>query len=65
LVGHHGAEISKRVDIYATAIHNGMTVDGVSDLDRSYSPPLGSAWDALQAATEAWMRMQAESGGRS
>ena len=59
LVGHRGAEISKRVDIYATAIHNGMTVDGVSDLDLSYTPPLGSPWDAIQIATQTWTRGRA------
>jgi NADPH-dependent 2,4-dienoyl-CoA reductase/sulfur reductase-like enzyme len=49
-VGHRGAEIAKRVDTYATAIHNGMSVDAISDLDLSYTPPLGSPWDAEQAA---------------
>jgi NADPH-dependent 2,4-dienoyl-CoA reductase/sulfur reductase-like enzyme len=57
LVGHRGAEIAKRVDIYAAAIHNGMTVDAVSDLDLSYTPPLGSPWDAVQAAAQAWTGM--------
>ena len=60
----HGAEIAKRVDIYATAIFHGMTVDAVSDLDLSYTPPLGSPWDAVQMATQAWVRQHsaAESG---
>jgi hypothetical protein len=26
------------------------------DLDLSYTPPLGSPWDAVQAATQAWSR---------
>jgi NADPH-dependent 2,4-dienoyl-CoA reductase/sulfur reductase-like enzyme len=59
LVGHRGAEIAKRVDIYATAIHNGMTVDAVSDLDLSYTPPLGSPWDAVQIAAQTWQRQMA------
>jgi hypothetical protein len=33
-----------------------MTVAGLSDLDLSYSPPLGSAWNATQVATQAWVR---------
>ena len=33
-----------------------MTVDGMSDLDLSYTPPLGSPWDAVQMATQAWVR---------
>ncbi|MET9829449.1 FAD-dependent oxidoreductase [Streptomyces sp. NPDC006385] len=55
LVGQRGAEISKRVDTYATAIFHGMSVDGVSELDLSYTPPLGSPWDAVQVAAQAWM----------
>jgi hypothetical protein len=33
-----------------------MTVDQLSDLDLSYTPPLGSPWDAVQAAAQAWVR---------
>jgi len=56
LFGHRHAEIAKRVDIAATAIFHGMTVDAVSDLDLSYTPPLGSPWDAVQLGTQAWTR---------
>lgn len=56
LVGTRGAEISKRVDTYATALHHGMTVAAMSDLDLSYTPPLGSPWDAVQMASQAWER---------
>jgi NADPH-dependent 2,4-dienoyl-CoA reductase/sulfur reductase-like enzyme len=56
LVGHKDAEIAKRVDIAAAAIYHGMTVDAVSDLDLSYTPPLGSPWDAVQIAAQAWTR---------
>jgi NADPH-dependent 2,4-dienoyl-CoA reductase/sulfur reductase-like enzyme len=56
LFGHKDAQIAKRVDIAATAIFHGMTVDAVSDLDLSYTPPLGSPWDAVQIATQAWTR---------
>jgi hypothetical protein len=38
------------------AIFNHMTVDAVSDLDLSYTPPLGSPWDAVQIAAQAWAR---------
>ena len=57
LYGHKNAEIAKRVDIAATAIFHGMTVDEVSDLDLSYTPPLGSPWDAVQAGAQAWTRL--------
>jgi NADPH-dependent 2,4-dienoyl-CoA reductase/sulfur reductase-like enzyme len=56
LVGHLGAEISKRVDTFATALFHGMSVEAVSDLDLSYTPPLGSPWDAVQMATQTWTR---------
>jgi NADPH-dependent 2,4-dienoyl-CoA reductase/sulfur reductase-like enzyme len=56
LFGHRDAEIAKRVDIAAIAIFHGMTVDAVSDLDLSYTPPLGSPWDAVQVAAQAWVR---------
>ncbi len=56
LFGHRHAEIAKRIDIAATAIFHGMTIDEVSDLDLSYTPPLGSPWDAVQAGAQAWVR---------
>jgi NADPH-dependent 2,4-dienoyl-CoA reductase/sulfur reductase-like enzyme len=56
LFGHKHAEIAKRIDIAATAIHHGMAVDEVSDLDLSYTPPLGSPWDAVQMGAQAWVR---------
>jgi NADPH-dependent 2,4-dienoyl-CoA reductase/sulfur reductase-like enzyme len=56
LYGHKHAEIAKRVDIVAAAIFHGMTVDQVSDLDLSYTPPLGSPWDAVQIGAQAWGR---------
>ena len=31
-----------------------MTVEQISDLDLSYTPPLGSPWDAVQTAAQAW-----------
>ena len=60
LVGHLHSEIAKRIDIPATAIFNQLTVDAVSDLDLSYTPPLGSPWDALQSGAQAWTRQVAE-----
>ena len=56
LFGHRQAEIAKRIDIAATAIFHGMTVEAVSDLDLSYTPPLGSPWDAVQIGAQAWAR---------
>jgi len=56
LFGHRHAEIAKRIDIAATAIYHNMTVDAVSDLDLSYTPPLGSPWEAVQMGAQAWVR---------
>jgi NADPH-dependent 2,4-dienoyl-CoA reductase/sulfur reductase-like enzyme len=56
LFGHKHAEIAKRVDIGATAIFHEMSVDAMSELDLSYTPPLGSPWDAVQMGAQAWVR---------
>jgi NADPH-dependent 2,4-dienoyl-CoA reductase/sulfur reductase-like enzyme len=56
LLGSRGAEIAKRVDTYATAISYGASIDDIADLDLSYTPPLGSPWDAVQIATTTWRR---------
>jgi NADPH-dependent 2,4-dienoyl-CoA reductase/sulfur reductase-like enzyme len=56
LFGHKHAEIAKRIDIAAAAIHSHLTIDQLSDLDLSYTPPLGSPWDAVQAGAQAWTR---------
>ena len=56
LFGHRHAEIAKRIDIAATAIFHAMTVNGLSDLDLSYTPPLGSPWEAIQIGAQAWLR---------
>jgi len=44
------------VDTYAAALFHGMTVDQLSELDLSYTPPLGSPWDAVQLAAQTWTR---------
>ncbi len=54
IIGHYGTEVSKRIDIFATAIHHGMTAEQMSDLDLSYTPPLSSPWDPVQIAAQAW-----------
>ncbi|HEY6428804.1 MAG TPA: FAD-dependent oxidoreductase [Acidimicrobiales bacterium] len=56
LFGHRHAEMAKRVDIAAASIFAGLGVDQVSDLDLSYTPPLGSPWDVMQGGAQAWVR---------
>ena len=53
LVGHRSSEIAKRIDIPATAIFNEMSAEAISDLDLSYTSPLGSPWEAIQAGAQA------------
>jgi NADPH-dependent 2,4-dienoyl-CoA reductase/sulfur reductase-like enzyme len=53
IVGEEGA--AKRIDVLATAIWNGMTVEEVSGLDLSYAPPFAPVWDpVLIAARRSW-----------
>jgi hypothetical protein len=33
-----------------------MTVEDLSDLDLSYTPPLSSPWDPVQIAAQAWVK---------
>jgi hypothetical protein len=49
-----GCAVAKRIDIYAAELLHGMIVDEVSDLDLSYTPSLGSPYDAGQAAASGW-----------
>lgn len=42
--------------VVATALFHSMSIEAVSELDLSYTPPLGSPWDAVQVATQAWVR---------
>jgi NADPH-dependent 2,4-dienoyl-CoA reductase/sulfur reductase-like enzyme len=54
VLGHRDAEIAKRIDIPAAALHAGWPIDRLNDLDLSYTPPFGTPWDALQLGAQAW-----------
>ena len=56
IIGAYGTEVSKRVDIVAAALHQGMNVEDLNDLDLSYTPPLSSPWDPVQMAAQAWVQ---------
>jgi NADPH-dependent 2,4-dienoyl-CoA reductase/sulfur reductase-like enzyme len=56
LLGDQRAQVAKRIDIPATALFHHMTIQGLSDLDLSYTPPFGSPWDAVQMAAQTWTR---------
>ena len=42
--------VDKRIDVLATAIRAGLTVDDLADLELAYSPPFGSAKDPVNLA---------------
>jgi NADPH-dependent 2,4-dienoyl-CoA reductase/sulfur reductase-like enzyme len=56
IVGHRTAEVSKRVDVFATALFNRMAIEDLNNVDLSYTPPLSSPWDAVQMAAQAWVK---------
>jgi NADPH-dependent 2,4-dienoyl-CoA reductase/sulfur reductase-like enzyme len=56
MIGHVHAEIAKRIDVFATALFNGMGVEDLNDLDLSYTPPFSSPWDPVQTSAQHWMK---------
>ena len=52
IVGREGA--AKRIDTVAAALHAGMTVSDLAEVDMSYAPPFSPVWDpVLIAASQA------------
>ncbi len=60
IVGHWRSEVSKRVDVLATALHHDMGVEELNDLDLSYAPPFSGPWDPIQTAAQAWAAAAAD-----
>lgn len=58
VLGSWHSEIAKRVDILATALFHEMTIEALSDLDLSYTPPLSSPWDPVQIAAQTWIHQR-------
>ncbi|MGD9289321.1 MAG: FAD-dependent oxidoreductase [Desulfobacterales bacterium] len=54
IIGHISSEVSKRVDVVATAMFYEMKVEDLLDIDLSYTPPLSSPWDPVQISAQAW-----------
>ena len=48
VLGEEG--VDKRIDVLATAIASGMTVQDLDDVDLAYAPPFGSAIDPVNTA---------------
>lgn len=47
-VGEDG--VDKRIDVIATAMHGGLTIEDLMDLELAYAPQFGSAKDAINIA---------------
>ncbi len=50
MIGKEG--VSKRIDVFATAITCRLTTDEITMLDLSYAPPFATVWDAVQIAAQ-------------
>lgn len=60
IVGGQGA--GKRIDTVATALHAGMTVRELTQLDLAYAPSLSPLWDPVQMAARKAMASLEEDG---
>jgi hypothetical protein len=52
MIGAYKTEVSKRIDILATALYHELSLEEFSDYDLSYTPPLSSPWDPVQMAVQ-------------
>jgi NADPH-dependent 2,4-dienoyl-CoA reductase/sulfur reductase-like enzyme len=48
--------VAKRIDVFATALHAGMTLDEMAELDLSYAPPFAPVWDPILMAVNAALK---------
>ena len=53
-VGWGGAD--KRIDVVATALYAGLTVEDLTRLDLEYAPPFNTVWDPVQVAATSLLR---------
>jgi NADPH-dependent 2,4-dienoyl-CoA reductase/sulfur reductase-like enzyme len=56
IVGAAQAQVAKRIDVIAVALHARMAVADLASLDLSYTPPFSSPYDPVQQAALAWTR---------
>jgi hypothetical protein len=50
MVGEEG--VAKRIDIIATALLAGFTVEELENLDLAYAPPFSPVWDPVLTAAK-------------
>ena len=41
---------AKRIDVFAMALHHGLTIEDLGRLDLSYAPPFAPVWDSILVA---------------
>ena len=63
MAGYEGA--AKRIDVLATALHAGFTIDDLTALDLSYAPPFAPVYDPVLLAAGHAMRAAASRAGGS
>ncbi len=51
-----GEGVAKRIDVLATAIWAGMTLDEIAWLDLTYVPPVAPVWDPVLVAAQVGMK---------
>jgi NADPH-dependent 2,4-dienoyl-CoA reductase/sulfur reductase-like enzyme len=56
IIGHLTSEVSKRIDVFATAIFCELRVEDLIDVDLSYTPPLSSPYDPIQISAQEWTK---------
>ncbi len=50
------AGVDKRIDVLATALYMGLTIEELTRLDLAYAPPFNSVWDPIQVAATTLLR---------
>jgi CoA-dependent NAD(P)H sulfur oxidoreductase len=55
--------VAKRIDVFATAIWSGMTLDDIAWLDLTYVPPVATVWDPVLVAAQVGMKRANEKRG--
>jgi pyruvate/2-oxoglutarate dehydrogenase complex dihydrolipoamide dehydrogenase (E3) component len=61
IVGQRGA--GKRIDVVATAVTYGLTLQQLVDADLAYAPPFSPVWDPVQTAARAALQDQSRGSG--
>ncbi len=54
IIGHHRSEVAKRLDVVASAVYAGLSVESLQSMDLAYTPPLSTPWDPVQKAAMEW-----------